>query len=138
MSGANVSLLVRLAAHFRPQPAIPAVFVMLLTLMGASTAAGAPEAGVLVTWGIPLGILASCGLAVASGFCSFFPPLIWMALAAFGLGLIGRTPAAMAGSIALYIGLAAAVGTLALQFWRVRTGRFVPTFGSASNDNQPE
>ncbi len=116
-----------LAAHFRPQPAIPAVLVMLITLVSASRAAGAVEASAVVTWGIPLGVVVSCGLAVASGFCSFFPHLIWMALAGLGLGLIAETPAPAWGTAAVYTGLVATLAGLLLQVWRVRTGRFRPT-----------
>lgn len=127
MTRAAVTPLESLLANCRPQPAIPAVLVLLLTLMLATTSAGTVEAGLLVTWGIPLGILASCGLAVASGFCSFFPPLVWIALAWFGLGIISRTPAATAGSVAVYAGMLIALAMLVLQAWRVRTGRFTPT-----------
>lgn len=132
MTRTPVTPLETLLANCRPQPAIPAVLVLLLTLMLAMTSAGAAKAGLFVTWGIPVGILAACGLAVASGFCSFFPPLIWIALAWFGLGIIGRTPAATAGSFAVYAGTFAAVAMLVLQAWRVRTGRFKPTIGAAS------
>lgn len=127
MTAPAVHPLTTLAAHFRPQPAIPAVVVMLITLMSASRAAGAVEASAVVTWGIPLGVLVSCGLAIASGFCSFFPHLIWMALAGFGLGLIAQTPASTWGTVAVYAGLVATLGGLLLQVWRVRTGRFIPT-----------
>ena len=127
MTRAAVTPLESLLANCRPQPAIPAVLVLLLTLMLAMTSTGTAGAGLLVTWGIPLGILVSCGLAVASGFCSFFPPLVWIALAWFGLGIIGRTPAATAGSVTVYGGTLIALAMLVLQAWRVRTGRFTPT-----------
>lgn len=130
MSRAPRGFLETLLANCRPQPAIPAVLVLLLTLMLAMASAGTVEAGLLVTWGIPVGVLIACGLAVASGFCSFFPPLIWIALAWFGLGSVSRTPAATAGSFAVYAGTFAAVAMLVLQAWRVHTGRFKPTIGA--------
>jgi RsiW-degrading membrane proteinase PrsW (M82 family) len=106
---------------------------MLITLLSASRAAGALEASAVVTWGIPLGVLVSCGLAVAAGFCSFFPHLIWMALAGLGLGLIAQTPAHAWGTAAIYAGLVATLAGLLLQVWRVRTGRFRPTIRTTNH-----
>jgi hypothetical protein len=115
-----------IAAHLRPQPAIPAVFVLLLTGLLVRIAAGQSEPGMLLAWGIPLGLIASAGLALAAGFCSFFPPLAWLCLAWLGSGPLESLPitAARAG---LGVGTAVAIAALAIQAWRVITGRFTPT-----------
>ena len=34
---------------------------------------------------LPVALLASCGLAIAAGFCSVFPQLIWIVIAAWAL-----------------------------------------------------
>jgi len=114
-----------LTANSRPQPAIPAVLVLMICGLFASAAVQAGS-GSLAAWGLTLGLLASCGLAVAAGFCSVFPTLAWIGLAwlLFGSAAPGL---ALHTQVALGAGtLAAAVMTL-VQVWRVRTGRFVPT-----------
>ena len=110
-------------ANCRPQPAIPAVLVLLICAMLVGPALGG---GTLVGWGLTVGVLASCGLAIAAGFCSFFPTAIWIALA---LLLFGRSAASLPlhTQVALYGGVVAAAGMIGVQVWRVRTGRFVPT-----------
>ena len=113
-------------AHLRPQPAIPAVFVLLLTWVLARMTMSQPEPGMLLAWGIPLGLLASAGLALAAGFCSFFPPLIWLVLAWSG-PLTAPNPKIPALPVAMWIATAVAVAGIAIQAWRVSTGRFKPT-----------
>ncbi len=113
-------------AHLRPQPAIPAVFVLLLTSVLARMAMGTSEPGLLMTWGVPLGLIASAGLALAAGFCSFFPPLIWLVLAWWG-PLAAPNPRIAALPATLWIATAVAVAALGIQAWRVSTGRFKPT-----------
>ncbi len=113
-------------AHLRPQPAIPSVFVLLLTSVLARMAMGPAESGLLMTWGVPLGLIASAGLALAAGFCSFFPPLIWLALAWWG-PLAVPNPKIPSLVITMWIATAVAVAALGIQAWRVSTGRFKPT-----------
>lgn len=127
-----------ITANCRPQPAIPALLVLLLSALFqmmagapapdavASGAAAAAGPSALAAWGITLGLLASCGLAVAAGFCSFFPMVAWIAL---GLFLFGTRMAVLPWHTraALYLGIAVAALMILVQLWRVRTKRFVPT-----------
>lgn len=113
-----------LVANCRPQPAIPAVLVMMLTLVGASSAAGG---GASAGWLIGAGLLASCGLGIAAGFCSFAPPLAWLGLAWLGRGLFEAAAGAPYTGYALLLCSVAAVAMLGVQAWRVATGRFVPS-----------
>lgn len=124
----------RLLAHCRPQPAIPAVIVfflgVLLPVLSQDPQTGAAPGDAADLWLNLLvtgGIVASCALAVAAGFCSVFPQAAWFALAVWCLSLPGAAlfPAYVRGL--LYLGMAVAAGMLVCQAWRVRTGRFVPT-----------
>lgn len=121
-----------ITANARPQPAIPAVLVLMLCglLAGAALRAGD---GSVTAWALTIGIMASCGLAIAAGFCSVFPPLAWIALAWL---LFGTKTAALPlhSQVALGAGAVAAVVMTLAQAWRVRTGRFVPTIA----DEPPE
>jgi hypothetical protein len=117
----------RLLAHWRPQPAIPAVLVLLLTLMMAMSTARSGQTSVLMLWLIPAGVLASCGLAVAAGFCSFFPQSVWILLVVLQGQVLRAVPGNQWNDLAMKTGIALAVGGLVLQAWRVRTGKFVPT-----------
>ncbi|HHQ13409.1 MAG TPA: hypothetical protein ENK16_00120, partial [Chromatiales bacterium] len=76
-------------ANFRPQPAIPAVLVFMLSvlipILSLSPQGGAASSSSVFMWLVPLGILASCGLAIAAGFCSFFPQTIWIVAAVWAL-----------------------------------------------------
>jgi hypothetical protein len=121
-------------ANTRPQPAIPALLVLLLCGLFAGAAAGAGDSS-LVAWAFTAGLLASCGLAVAAGFCSVFPTVAWIGLAwlLFGSAL-DRLPAH--SRLALYAGVVAAAVMTLVQVWRVRTGRFVPTI--ADDPDQPD
>lgn len=115
----------KLTANSRPQPAIPAVLVLMICglFAGAAVQAGS---GSLAAWGLTAGLLASCGLAVAAGFCSVFPTLAWIGLAWLLLG--GAAPElAVHTRVALAAGTFAAAAMTLVQVWRVKTGRFVPT-----------
>jgi hypothetical protein len=122
----------KITANSRPQPAIPAVLVLMICglLAGAAMQAGGASSA---AWGLTAGLLVSSGLAVAAGFCSVFPTLAWIGLAWLLLG-------ATAPVLALHTQVALAAGTLAavvmtvVQVWRVRTGRFVPTITEAEPD----
>jgi len=116
-------------AHCRPAPAIPAVLVFMLSvampammLSPVGAAGGSP-----MLWLIPAGILVSCGLAVAAGFCSLFPQTIWIALAGWSWKFTMVGPLPDYNRWALGIGIAACAAMLAVQLWRIVTGRFVPT-----------
>ena len=121
-----------ITANSRPQPAIPAVLVLMVCglFTGAAVQAGSAS---FPAWALTAGVLASCGLAVAAGFCSVFPTLAWIALAWL---LFGARAGLLAGhtQVALGIGFAAAAAMTLVQVWRVKTGRFVPTI----TDNPPE
>ncbi|MEQ1800941.1 MAG: hypothetical protein ABL989_03400 [Gammaproteobacteria bacterium] len=119
------TLLETVTANSRPQPAIPAVLVLMLCglFAGAAVTAGG---GSLAAWGLTSGLLVSCGLAVAAGFCSVFPTLAWIGLAWLLLG--ARAPGlALHTQVALGAGTLGAIVMTLVQVWRVRTGRFVPT-----------
>jgi hypothetical protein len=124
------------AAHLRPQPAIPAVAVLMLSILFAASSSGAAGAGngSFAPWLIAAGILVSCGLAVAAGFCSFFPPLAWLILAALFLRSTHAWAATTPVRVAFFSGVLTTGAMLVVQTWRVRTGRFVPTVGE---DEQP-
>ncbi len=117
-------------ANLRPGPAIPGVLVLLMTIMFTIVTRGGPDAGE-TSWMIllvPVGILASCGLAIAAGFCSFFPQLAWIALATWALRFTAAGgPLPAYNRYVLIAGMVAAAAMIGLQFWRVRTGKFVPT-----------
>lgn len=115
----------KVTANCRPQPAIPAVLVLMIAAMlGGAAAAGG--GGSFAALALTAALLASCGLAIAAGFCSFFPTAIWIVLA---LLLFGRSAPDLPlhTQIALGAGVVAAAGMILVQVWRVRTGRFVPT-----------
>jgi hypothetical protein len=119
-----------LAANFRPQPAIPALFVLLLTIFVpvlSHQPGAAAGAGWALTVLVPLGILASCGLAIAAGFCSLFPQLAWIAVALWALQFTDGGPLPSYNRYVLIVGMVAAAAMIVLQVWRVRTGKFVPT-----------
>jgi hypothetical protein len=117
------SLQARLIANCRPQPAIPAVLTFFgLVLIPAMVLA--PNGG--TAWGpvlIVIGILVSGALAIAAGFCSVFPQTVWLVLAAWFLA----TPASAPVQDLLVFGMITVTIMLAVQIWRVLTGRFVPT-----------
>ena len=104
----------------------------MLSILFAASSTGDSA---LAPWLIGAGILGSCGLAVAAGFCSFFPPLAWIGLASMFLSSTRPWVTAAPTRFAFYAGLAASVGMLVLQAWRVRTGRFVPTIETGNQDS---
>jgi hypothetical protein len=116
-----------IVANCRPQPAIPAVLVLVLTLFYASARGGAVDVSV---WSVAIvigGLAVSCGLAIAAGFCSLFPPLVWIVVAALGLGPIGSMAGSGLARATVFVGMVAAAAMAVAQVWRVRTGRFSPT-----------
>lgn len=116
-----------IVANCRPQPAIPAVLVLVLTLFYASSLGGAEGVS---AWSLAIvigGLAASCGLAIAAGFCSLFPPLVWIVVAGLGLGPIGSMAGSGFARATVFLGMFAAAAMAVAQVWRVRTGRFVPT-----------
>ncbi|MEO8443664.1 MAG: hypothetical protein ABI567_01525 [Gammaproteobacteria bacterium] len=124
MSRPPETALETITANCRPQPAIPAVLVLMLCGLLARSAAQAGGDS-LVAWALTAGLVVSCGLAIAAGFCSLFPTLAWMGLA--WLLLRGGESLALHGQVAFWAGMVAAAGMTLLQVWRVRTRRFVPT-----------
>lgn len=125
MSRPPASAFEALTANCRPQPAIPALLVLLITMMGATSATG--DGPAWTGWLIGAGLLASCGLAIAAGFCSLAPPAGWLVLAFLGSGVLSAAPGAAYLRVALLVCAAAAMGMIGLQLWRIRTGQFVPT-----------
>lgn len=118
-------------ANSRPQPALPAVLVLLLCGLFAGFAVQAGSASA-AAWALTAGLLVSCGLAIAAGFCSVFPTLAWIALAAL---LFNKSVAVLAphSRFALGTGMLAAAAMTLVQVWRVRTGRFVPTISDPTD-----
>lgn len=114
-----------LTANCRPQPAIPAVLVLLLCGLFAGSTVKAGGAS-FAAWALTAGLLVSCGLAVAAGFCSLFPTLAWMALAWLLFSAVSEA-LAVHSRVALDAGMLAAAAMTLVQVWRVKTGRFVPT-----------
>lgn len=115
-------------ANCRPQPAIPAVIVLFLTIVFPvmSYDPGLETRSMLVLL-IPVGIVASCGLAVAAGFCSFFPHAAWTLVAAWALKFTESGPLPAYNSWVLKAGMLVCAVMAVVQLWRVRTGRFTPT-----------
>lgn len=117
-----------LVANLRPQPAFPAVVVFFLcVLLPAMMHQPGAATGSIVLFIVPAGIVLSCGLAVAAGFCSLFPQLVWFGLAVWGLKVIREHGLPSYNEIILFTGMAAAVAMFVYQLWRVRSGQFVPT-----------
>ncbi len=127
---APAGLVEKLLANFRPQPAIPAVLVFMLSVLipiVSLSRQGAASSDSVFMWLVPLGILASCGLAIAAGFCSFFPQTIWIAAAVWALRFTDNGPLPAYNRYVLIAGIVAAAIMIVVQAWRVYTGRFVPT-----------
>jgi len=123
----------KLLANFKPQPAIPALFVFVLCIFisalshdpGAVT--GTETGGSAWLLLIPVGIVVSCGLAVAAGFCSLFPQLAWIVLATWALKFTQSGPWPAYNRWVLLVGIITAAAMVIVQIWRVRTGKFQPT-----------
>jgi len=118
-----------LTANLRPQPAIPALIVLLLTIVipVMSYDPGAPAGGSVLSLLIPVGIVASCGLAIAAGFCSLFPQAAWILVALWALKFTANGPLPGYNRYVLIAGMVAAAAMIVVQIWRVRTGKFTPT-----------
>ena len=132
-------LLETVVANCRPQPALPAVIVLLFTVMLAVTAYE-PGAGRSLAWLlVPVGLIASCGLAIAAGFCSFTPPLAWILFAAWAIKFTANDGPLPAYNRFLFLaGMLAAAIMLCVQLWRVVTGRFVPTVRVATGETRAD
>jgi hypothetical protein len=116
-------------ANCRPQPAIPAVLIFfLMVLMPAVTLESqSVGSGGWLLWMIGAGIVISCALAIAAGFCSFAPQALWIGLALWAATLFERLELPGALRWLLIAGILSAAGMMIVQLWRVTTGRFVPT-----------
>lgn len=118
-------------ANCRPQPAIPAAFVMFLFVLlpvlmqseKPDAASGEGWLGLLVA----AGIVGSCALAVAAGYCSVFPQVAWFGLAWWCLELLGTAAMPVYIPVLLVTGMAVVTFIFGYQLWRVRTNRFTPT-----------
>ena len=134
---APAGLVEHVLANFRPQPAIPAVLVFMLSVMIpvlSQAPGGATGSDSVFMWLVPLGIVASCGLAIAAGFCSLFPQLIWIAAAVWAMKFTDHGPLPGYNRYVLMVGIVAAAVMLVVQVWRVLTGRFVPTIREPVDD----
>ncbi|MAF83956.1 MAG: hypothetical protein CL797_07640 [Chromatiales bacterium] len=120
-----------LLANFRPQPAIPALVVFMLSVLVPAMSAGqnavAGSGGSVFLLLIPVGIVVSCGLAVAAGFCSLFPQGAWIALAVWSLKFTQQGPLPGYNYIVILAGIFILAVMFVVQVWRVQTGRFQPT-----------
>jgi hypothetical protein len=116
-----------IAANLRPQPAIPAVLVLLLTVMFAVFTYDPEGSRSMLIFLATAGIFASCGLAIAAGFCSLFPQAAWILIAAWALKFTSSGPLPSYNRYVLFAGMFACGVMLVVQLWRVRTGRFAPT-----------
>lgn len=116
-----------IAANCRPQPAIPSILVLVVTLFYASARGGTDDVSVWTVAIVIGGLAVSCGLAIAAGFCSLFPPLVWIVVAGLGLGPIGSIAGSGFARATVFVGMLAAAAMTIAQVWRVRTGRFSPT-----------
>lgn len=123
-----------LIANMRPQPAIPAVFVFAISVFIPFFVYDSAAGGSVFQWLIPIGILISCGLAVAAGFCSLFPQIVWIALAVWAMKFTLAGPLPGYNRTVLAVGIAVAGAMIVFQIWRVATGRFRPTIRVDSED----
>ena len=126
----TATTLTKLLMHSRPAPAIPAVLLCMLAFSLSILTAkpdqpidGTSVIAILVT----LGIVSSCGLAIAAGFCSLAPQIIWLLLGWWGLQLTESGVLAAYNDIVIKAGMVAVVSMFGLQLWRIKTGRFQPT-----------
>ncbi len=120
-----------LLANFKPQPAIPALFFLLISIvvpvMSRVSGSVPGDEGSILLLLIPVGIVVSCALAVAAGFCSLFPQISWIAMATWALKFTQSGPLPSYNRWVLLAGIVFAGAMIILQIWRVRTGRFQPT-----------
>lgn len=120
------SVVEHIAAHIRPRPAIPAVLVMFAAVLMPALSAQEGLADWHL-WLVSTGLLGSAGLAIAAGFCSLAPHVIWTLLAFWAGTLLRQAgfPSLQLGL--LYLLVAATAAMFAVQLWRIKTRRFVPT-----------
>lgn len=78
-------------------------------------------------WLVAAGLIVSCGLAVAAGFCSLAPQVIWAVLAWWARALLERAGFPDLHTWLLYAGIVVAAVMVIAQLWRIQTRRFVPT-----------
>jgi hypothetical protein len=78
-------------------------------------------------WAVAAGIVCSCALAIAAGFCSLFPQVAWLALVGFVLARSDFALLPNLHQVLLVAGSALVVAMVFYQIWRVRTGKFLPT-----------
>ena len=120
-----------LLANFKPQPAIPSLFVFVLSIlipvMSAEPGPATGDGASIFLLLIPLGIVVSCGLAIAAGFCSLFPTLVWVLLASWAMKFTQSGPLPGYNRFVLLAGIVAAAAMFFVQIWRAKTGRFRPT-----------
>ncbi len=120
-----------LLANFKPQPAIPALFVLLISVvvpvMSRVPGAAPGDEGSMLLLLIPVGIVVSCALAIAAGFCSLFPQISWIAMATWALKFTQSGPLPSYNRLILLAGIVLVGVIIILQIWRVQTGRFQPT-----------
>ncbi len=116
-----------LLANIRPPAAIPAVFVFILfVLLPLVSQSGGANEGSMLGWVVTAGIVVSCGLAVAAGYCSFVPHISWLLLAAYGLRFHSRGLLSDANFWLLSIGVLVVLLMFFVQIWRVQNGKFSP------------
>jgi hypothetical protein len=132
------TLIETLLANIKPQPAIPALIVLVISILAPAmlTDPGATigDEGSALLLLIPVGIVISCGLAVAAGFCSLFPPLAWIAIAVWAFKFTQSGPLPGYNRMVLLAGIVVAAAMVVVQIWRVRTGRFQPTIRIETDD----
>jgi hypothetical protein len=134
----------KLLANSRPQPAIPAIVVLMLAIaipvMSLPPGEIPDHENASLTWLlVPLAILASCGLAVAAGFCSVFPQLAWILLATWALKFTqAGGPLPGYNRYVLLTGMLACGLMFGYQLYRVQTGQFVPTITDREPDDEPD
>ncbi|HJP39568.1 MAG: hypothetical protein QF483_05445 [Gammaproteobacteria bacterium] len=120
-----------LMANFKPQPAMPALIVFVLSVLLPAMSAGqnavAGDGGSVFLLFIPVGIIVSCGLAIAAGFCSLFPQGAWIALAVWSLEFMQAESLPGYNRIVLLAGIFIVAVMFVVQVWRVKTGKFQPT-----------
>jgi hypothetical protein len=121
----------KLRANFKPQPAIPALIVLIISILVPAMSHDPNmvngDSGSMFLLLIPLGIVVSCGLAVAAGFCSLFPQIAWIAMATWALKFTQGGPLPAYNRWVLLAGIVAAAAMVVMQIWRVKTGKFQPT-----------
>ena len=129
----------KLLANFKPQPAIPALIVLVISILVPAMSQDPNvvngDSGSIFLLLIPFGIVVSCGLAVAAGFCSLFPQIAWIALATWALKFTQGGPLPAYNRWVLLAGIVAAAAMIVMQIWRVRTGKFQPTIRIRRDDD---